>query len=934
MTAPYYKLNNTDITGLVSRKINRKGGDRKIKQNTGFGEATSYVSDEGQEPMSIGFEVQFLDDPTSAKAFVKDAKTDPPTCLYFGDSEWFYVPDKVTINNDFDDRTWIDAFNLTAYMERPERYYYLPTTWEPNSEILPLTQGTPFENDGTVETGLYSLTLTARMSGPALLFDGTNDYIDLGAVDLSGNFLSIELWISASNAGGTNYGGFTNGAGTATSGCFSFHLGAGNVGLRWSDGSQYLKTFGTYPDEEMTHLILTYDASTNEAICYKNGVQLGSTYSPSPVLTAITSQNVYLVKYWVAGYYLSCEVAYCRAWKRILSAAEALAAYNGEAVSDTSLVVEYDFCEGQGATVYDLSGNSNDGTLTNFADTSAGYGDTHDSGWLTTIGPSSPELQLMPVGWDDGPALKFDGDDDYVTAGAVDLSGDDLSVLAWIQLAVGGTHYIFFDYGSINPSTGDNGAINIQYWYGHATPIQVYIKSAADGLVALASSTTISYGVWTFIAVTYDKSENTVTLYVNGVYDTKRSDYVALDSIAASKVVDLGLSKGFPADDYFTGTMGGTRVYKRCLSADEIEDAYLGVAVDDTSLAIEYDFCEGQGDTVYDLSGNGNDGTLTNFADTTIGYGNNHDGGWIWANVESLPLATNLMSGESFVQDRFGQITQTYNCTFTQNAGRSAFGGYFPTDGYAFAKYVDTHIIFTSALNWTLGEEITLTFVNPGAPDTLEVAVTGYDIEVTLGYSDGAIDTTYDDLVTLLNSNDDVLELGYAELAPDEDGTTLVSALAETALELNVSCDTGSLIIEDDREAEWHLSGVHPFIAGGLVFTFTPTTTGEGVASLEVSTNSGTTWETVIDSEDENWTEGLEMEVTVHQARGFKDVWVRIACDADITSVSIIALEITQNRYVSNAIWPKIPVDVRSRAVIGGSGWCDVSASWADREHP
>lgn len=293
----------------------------------------------------------------------------------------------------------------------------------------------------------------------------------------------------------------------------------------------------------------------------------------------------------------------------------------------------------------------------------------------------------------------------------------------------------------------------------------------------------------------------------------------------------------------------------------------------------------------------------------------------------SLVLASSLMSDELLEVDRFGQIAQTYSDAF-------ASGTKFDTDGYCYAKYVGSEIALTAVESGSGGEDVTITITDTDQAVTT-VSVAGDDITVDLETDAGTPVATAQEVIDAINADDDAKLLVLASLASGEDGTTVMATLVETALVLNVDVAGGALVIEDNYEAGYHLPGSHPLVAGGLIVTFTPTMTGYGVASFEASVDSGATWETVINSNDEEWTDTEEMEVYLPDTitAGQTEVWIRWACDADITSISIDDLEIYQERCVSDSLLPKAPCQELVAATITGATGA-TSITWRNRYYP
>ena len=539
-----------------------------------------------------------------------------------------------------------------------------------------------------------------------------------------------------------------------------------------------------------------------------------------------------------------------------------------------------------------------------------------------------------------GPALVLDGTDDYVDFGAVDLSGDELTVVYSVMPLAEG------DYGGFSNGTTIGSAGHVFFYldtvsaYPVTYPTVIYLNGTTQYVSATAGISSWQ-NVLLRVGFTYDKTNNQLKFFVNG---EQLGDTIE----PATPLTSLGstsLRLGKMDTLYINASFADLKVFSRILSPDEMEDDYLGEAVSATSLEIEADFTEGSGATVYDLSGNDNDGTLTNFADTTAGYGDTHDDGWLTSigptspNLELLSgatvmaemaLAPSLMTAEVLSLDRFGQISQTYSDTFAANVGRPAFGeGYFWADGYAYAKYVDSEIVLTSLISGRVGEEISITITDTDQASTT-VSVSGYDITVDLETSGGTPVATAQEVIDVIRRG--AAALVTATLAAGEDGTTVLDTQAKTQLALNVDVTGGALVIEDDREAEYHLVGSWPISHEGLRVTFTPTESGTGTATFDVSIDNGASWETV--KNNSQWVDGAANEVYVPQAEGETTIWIRWACDSSITSLSIDDLTIYQERYVSDSDVPKIPPDSTYKVQIDGSGWGDAATVWRNRYKP
>lgn len=96
----------------------------------------------------------------------------------------------------------------------------------------------------------------------------------------------------------------------------------------------------------------------------------------------------------------------------------------------------------------------------------------------------------------------------------------------------------------------------------------------------------------------------------------------------------------------------------------------------------------------------------------------------------------------------------------------------------------DNDIKFTSVLLGPAGNDITITLVDPAANDEpLAVAVVDTDITVTLATDgSGTITSTAAEVITAVLADVDAAALVAAENAPSNDGTGIVTALAQTPL--------------------------------------------------------------------------------------------------------------------------------------------------------
>jgi prepilin-type N-terminal cleavage/methylation domain-containing protein len=215
----------------------------------------------------------------------------------------------------------------------------------------------------------------------------------------------------------------------------------------------------------------------------------------------------------------------------------------------------WSFDEGSGITPKDMSGWENHGTLVN--------GPT----WMCAIVDSS----YTPSG--QGCSLQFDGVNDYVDVG----SGDSLDITnaitieAWIKpnsLAVSDltqqTIYARSTTYSLLILSYTNGRVYVLQSCNGSSPWNSYYQTPAGVL---------QVGIWTHIVATYDYSNATVNVYINGDLSTDGSRKTGSNcGIYSSKPTYIGSQAG--ASRSFNGLIDEVRIYATALTATEIQQHY------------------------------------------------------------------------------------------------------------------------------------------------------------------------------------------------------------------------------------------------------------------------------------------------------------------------------------------------------------------------
>ncbi|MDO8717127.1 MAG: LamG-like jellyroll fold domain-containing protein, partial [Dehalococcoidales bacterium] len=429
-------------------------------------------------------------------------------------------------------------------------------------------------NNGSLINMSTSTSPIAGKIGQALSFNGNNSHVDMTSAPGANNYTYAAWFYTRSFINGTATGGTgtyfvdrTAGGGNplaslkAVAGAFAHQYRCDDSsGIGAVSGSAI--TINTWK-------YVVWGRSGTEEFIYVNNVKSSTTLSCASLTPDVPRIGIHQGLATATAF--NGLIDDVRFYNRALSQAEVTQLYKQGAAklgvspvnSLTTGLVGYWTFDGKStnwraSTTTDLSGNGNEGRMTNMS---------------TTTSPVPGKL---------GQGLKFDKVDDYVNVGSSASLNNmrTYTVSAWIYPRSFGASSV----GRIYDKNSTAGRILFLCQttacavIGDITNSVAVIQGFATDGKWDAPSNSIVLNTWTHVAVTYNNPSGLTTvdpiIYINGVSVavTKISTPVgAIDSDSgASMLIGIDPSFNFP----FDGTIDDFRVYNRILSATEITQLY------------------------------------------------------------------------------------------------------------------------------------------------------------------------------------------------------------------------------------------------------------------------------------------------------------------------------------------------------------------------
>ncbi|MDA8670501.1 LamG domain-containing protein, partial [Flavobacteriales bacterium] len=206
-----------------------------------------------------------------------------------------------------------------------------------------------------------------------------------------------------------------------------------------------------------------------------------------------------------------------------------------------------------------------------------------------------------------GNSLEFDGQDDYVIIGdSISLADNSFTLTAWVRKDGRDS-----TNAAIVMSSGNGSAFNGMYFgfneQNGSDRLFFNFYNPGTELYSTDSLNIEGDNQWHHIAASYNNSNNEQIIYLDGI---NVGSQISVSSFKGSGSFALGITSWNFVDD-FTGKIDEAVVWNTALSQSEIQD-YMNCppSGNEAGLVGYWNMDEGNGTTLTDLSGNGNDGTI------------------------------------------------------------------------------------------------------------------------------------------------------------------------------------------------------------------------------------------------------------------------------------------------------------------------------------
>ncbi len=418
--------------------------------------------------------------------------------------------------------------------------------------------------------------------GNGLVFDGTNDYVEVANTlsDIGTGSFTSAAWFRASNTGITWKRVMHTGCVAYTNGMFMARWNAsGQMAAAVCNGSAAANSFvpvttATYLDGRWHHMAFVVDRVAGTARIYIDGVNVtiqknisgtecgtlsgDSLYldiSACPSAT-VAGGNLRLGANSTGGERWDGLIDDAKLYSRALSASEISGLYSQGAAT---IGVTTDKVSSGLVGYWSFNGKDMDWS-SNTAYDRSGYG-------INGIGTAQLSATTSPVAGRVGQALSFTGAnglDMPVTTGSIGALTNAISMSLWVKRGDDGT------FRNIAGVTKDDSTTSYSWGFRVNNTNNVFFDVFVSGFrLQVGDPSVVPVGTWAHYTFTWDGAN--LILYKNGVLTSSTTRSGTLDPYN-TKQFGISNTGGYSR---FVGSIDEVRVYNRALSAAEAKQLYL-----------------------------------------------------------------------------------------------------------------------------------------------------------------------------------------------------------------------------------------------------------------------------------------------------------------------------------------------------------------------